>query len=705
MTEEQQTNPSNPPVPNYTREPVDSLNQNNSLTLKTPLCDNPTHQTNPTNIDTETNPLTHPANNTDTNPPNDDGTALPADLDDSLTKREYLQGKITQMDTSIINAASHAINDTNKSIEDDIKNDKIKITEISAQIEQLNSSLKHPLQLSTTLQNDQLPLLTKPIPYELDRKRKAILKNLTQSKTKLELEIHQLQNEENLLKNRAFVNLSINGINASTEVDENINRDKLKHIQFKKESIQGKLNEINRQLTSIYDKEKQDKTSKSEIIRNFILNFEHDKIIAEELLAERLHKIDKHVYYDKYKYHENKAKLLDEELQRKLKTEENEQRVRALKEQELKRKQFKEQQRERVLRMKNETKKKMGDAPSQRFEVVHKKQFKNATEINAYLYEQNENRIIEKEKAARKEQMKQITADEINQFKQQVDLTLNKNKLEYEQRSFQLKELWKERKQLLPKFSSSAFEYIKNNDDKAQVEQKEKEKIDMKIMAIQKNVYAKNIQKKYLPHIDPKLKNELDTRIHMLNNPRKYINKISKSSYGSRHRRGRIILKKLNPNSFKWELKLHKNQSECNTLPNANGVNANKQSNAVIKKQPLDKPIDYLREARMKRNSEGASKEKDNKVNYYDWEKMIHDDKKDINENIANVKLKAENLQKQAERKAQLLKYTNTEHTELGDEVGELYINSIQAKLQILNAMTNPNNDNDKGDYSDVEED
>lgn len=705
MTEEQQTNPSNPPVPNYTRDPVDSLNQNNSLTLKTPLCDNPTHQTNPTNIDTETNPLTHPANNTDTNPPNDDGTALPADLDDSLTKREYLQGKITQMDTSIINAASHAINDTNKSIEDDIKNDKIKITEISAQIEQLNSSLKHPLQLSTTLQNDQLPLLTKPIPYELDRKRKAILKNLTQSKTKLELEIHQLQNEENLLKNRAFVNLSINGINASTEVDENINRDKLKHIQFKKESIQGKLNEINRQLTSIYDKEKQDKTSKSEIIRNFILNFEHDKIIAEELLAERLHKIDKHVYYDKYKYHENKAKLLDEELQRKLKTEENEQRVRTLKEQELKRKQFKEQQRERVLRMKNETKKKMGDAPSQRFEVVHKKQFKNATEINAYLYEQNENRIIEKEKAARKEQMKQITADEINQFKQQVDLTLNKNKLEYEQRSFQLKELWKERKQLLPKFSSSAFEYIKNNDDKAQVEQKEKEKIDMKIMAIQKNVYAKNIQKKYLPHIDPKLKNELDTRIHMLNNPRKYINKISKSSYGSRHRRGRIILKKLNPNSFKWELKLHKNQSECNTLPNANGVNANKQSNVVIKKQPLDKPIDYLREARMKRNSEGASKEKDNKVNYYDWEKMIHDDKKDINENIANVKLKAENLQKQAERKAQLLKYTNTEHTELGDEVGELYINSIQAKLQILNAMTNPNNDNDKGDYSDVEED
>jgi hypothetical protein len=133
--------------------------------------------------------------------------------------------------------------------------------------------LKNPLQLSTTLPNDQLPLLAKPLPYEVDRKRKVLLKNLTQSKTKLELEIHQLQTEENLLKNRAFVNLSINGINASTEVDENINRDKLKHIQFKKESIQGKLDEINRQLTSIYDKEKQDKTSKSEIIRNFILNF------------------------------------------------------------------------------------------------------------------------------------------------------------------------------------------------------------------------------------------------------------------------------------------------------------------------------------------------------------------------------------------------------------------------------------------------
>ena len=699
MTEEQQPNDtSNPPIPNYTRDPVDSISQNNELTLKTPLCDNPEHQIIQTNnaSQNEINPTTQTAENEDNiYPPNDEGNNL--QTEDELTKREYLQGKISQMDTSIhqhsiINAASHAINDTNKTIEDDIKNDKIKITEISAQIEQLNSSLKNPLQLSTTSPNE-LPIITKQIPYEVERKRKAILKNLTQSKTKLELEIHQLQNEENLLKNRAFVNLSINGINASTEVDENINRDKLKHIQFKKESIQGKLDEINRQLTNIYDKAKQDKTSKSEIIRNFILNFEHDKIIAEELLAERLHKIDKHVYYDKYKYHEDKAKLLDEEIQRKLKTEENEQRLIEQKEQEMKRKQFKDEQRQRIQRMKNETKKKMGDAPTQRFEVVPKKQYKNATEINAYLYEQNENRIIEKEKAARKEQMKQITADEINQFKQQVDLNIKKNKLEKEQRSFQLKELWKERKQLLPKFSSSAFEYIKSNDDRAQMEQKEKEKIDLKIMAIQKNVYAKNIQKKYLPHIDPKLKDELDTRIQMLNNPRKYINKVSKSSYG-RHRRGRIILKKLNPNSFKWELKLHKNQSECNTLPNTN------KQNTVLKKQPLDKPIDYLREARLKRNSQNASKEKE-KVNY-DWEKMIHDNKKDISENIANVKLKAESLQKQAERKAQLLKYTNNEQ-ELGDEVGDLYINSIQAKLQILNAMTNPNNE-DKDDYSDVED-
>ena len=213
--------------------------------------------------------------------------------------------------------------------------------------------------------------------------------------------------------------------------------------------------------------------------------------------------------------------------------------------------------------------------------------------------------------------------------------------------------------------------------------------MDIKIMAIQKNVYAKNVQKKYLPQIDPKLKNELSTRIEVLNNPRKHYNKVSKSSYG-RHRRGRIILKKLNPNSFKWELKLHKNQSECNTLPNVS-----KQS-VVVKKQPLDKPIDYLLEARLKRNSDNTSTEKE-KVNY-DWEKMIYDNRKDINQNIADVKLKAETLQKKAERKAQLLKYKSDEQ-ELGDEIGDLYINSIQAKLQILNAMTQPNNE-DKADYS-----
>ena len=239
MTEEQPNGASNPPVPNYTRDPVDAFQQNNELTLKAPLCDNPEHQTSPTDQDeaTRVNPTAKATVNE--NVPNDEGNNL--QTEDEPTKREYLQGKISQMDTSvnqhsIINAASHAINDTNRTIEGDIKNDKIKITEISAQIEQLNASLKNPLQLSTTSPNE-LPIITRQIPYETERKRKTILKNLTQSKTKLELEISQLQNEENLLKNRAFVNLSINGVTAPSEVDENINRDKLKNIQFKKESI------------------------------------------------------------------------------------------------------------------------------------------------------------------------------------------------------------------------------------------------------------------------------------------------------------------------------------------------------------------------------------------------------------------------------------------------------------------------------------
>ena len=63
--------------------------------------------------------------------------------------------------------------------------------------------------------------------------------------------------------------------------------------------------------------------------------------------------------------------------------------------------------------------------------------------------------------------------------------------------------------------------------------------------------------------------------------------------------------------------------------------------------------------------------------------------KKDLKHNIEQIKMEAELLQNKADTKRQLLKHekgtNNIQHVDnLNNEISNLYIGSIQAKLQIL---------------------
>ena len=101
--------------------------------------------------------------------------------------------------------------------------------------------------------------------------------------------------------------------------------------------------------------------------------------------------------------------------------------------------------------------------------------------------------------------------------------------------------------------------------------------------------------------------------------------------------------------------------------------------------KPLEKPIDYLSEERYKKSKENKPKYKsylkDNK-----WENMLNSDG-NIYNNIEQVKMEAKLLQKKADTKKELLKNeaTNINNIDnLNNEISNLYIGSIKAKLQIL---------------------
>ena len=71
------------------------------------------------------------------------------------------------------------------------------------------------------------------------------------------------------------------------------------------------------------------------------------------------------------------------------------------------------------------------------------------------------------------------------------------------------------------------------------------------------------------------------------------------------------------------------------------------------------------------------------------WKKIINNNKKNFMDNIDEIKNKAEKMQKEAEYKQKLYKMDNNaiKHPEMSDEIGNLYVQSIQGKLEILNSL------------------
>ena len=105
-----------------------------------------------------------------------------------------------------------------------------------------------------------------------------------------------------------------------------------------------------------------------------------------------------------------------------------------------------------------------------------------------------------------------------------------------------------------------------------------------------------------------------------------------------------------------------------------------------------EKKMDYLKEFIKKRNktevnSENENSEKENSK----WEKIIKNKKGSIKQNLQTVKMKAEQLENLANENDKILKVNGgiEKNPELGQKISDLIIDSIHAKLSILNNIGN----------------
>jgi hypothetical protein len=279
---------------------------------------------------------------------------------------------------------------------------------------------------------------------------------------------------------------------------------------------------------------------------------------------------------------------------------------------------------------------------------------------------------IEKEK--RKIRFQPISSEELNNFSNEVKKNEKILKIELDKKKKQMEELWKERKNLLPKYHSKFMDLniVLDNEAKEELILKQEK---LKNKELERANFGKEIIKNFQPKIlNDKLKTEREQRIKEL----KGINRFDDiKELGNKLKQKSIKLVQSQPKNFMMK-KFVKEETV-----------AEKQQ-----KKLTGKPVDFLLECRKQKskmdNNRLAQSNSAKKVK--EWKEMLDCGGSNIVKNVEKIKMQAALMDNKANDINLRLKQesNHVKKEELSQEASNLYINSIQAKLQILNKMLVP---------------
>ena len=521
-----------------------------------------------------------------------------------------------------------------KIIEEQINNENFIINEYDSQLKQIKSTDNKQVQRANTSLKEK----------ESIKNANNLISKLKSKNNELMINLNDLNNKQNMLELGSSFSIQ----------EENQNRDKLKRIKSEKEVIQNKIKEIDNQIKIILDNEKNMSVSRAKLQKKFTDNIEEKKYIYNRISI------------NKVKSSPTSFLKSIEELQKK---EEEEKEAKKLE----KFQNLRNRELEIIRRRKNKI--------DNLAKVIIPKYIQKKDYITAEEREEKrqmeEEALIKMEIKKRKMKLQPISSHELNKFSKEVQRNERMFQEELDQKKEQMKILWQERKNLLPEYKSKFFEYNKQNDEKMRDElilKKERIRQDVKDRIKFGEDIIKNLQPKY----NDKLKNEREKNILKL----KGVNKQQDiKEVESKLKKKANKITQSQPKNFKLNNKF--------VLSEAEGGKRN-----IKKLVPLDKTPDYLTEERINKEKNPLtpmikSYEKVNK-----WENMLNDDKSNIYNNIEKIKLEADILQNKADTKKQLLKNERGSGNlnlvdDLNNEISNLYIGSIQAKLQILKKIGN----------------
>ena len=575
----------------------------------------------------------------------------------NLVENIYEKQK-SEINIGIIDGVENGLNSVLEDIHDDIQENKIKIQNVE---KHLNDQSKNNISSLNRTKSD----------YETLIKMQKI-NELNQTKKNIEKQINKVDENMKVIKDEKIFNQT-NKLNIPYMIiDQNIKKDKLKENKQIKELLLSKLNGINEQVNKLMENEKEFKMNKKINVKEFLDNFEKDKIKLEEQARK---------YSEEKKQREQR--LLNTMLKDEKKVKENDDLIQ--KENEKKKKEL-----EKIRLMELERLRERKREKKEKIDHIREHANDKAENENKYLfrvlerkYNEKVEQELKKEIMKKREKMKEgrISLVEIVEFdKKQKELEL-KRLVEIEEEKKKLKEQWKQIKENLPKFESSLTQKLKEE------ENQKKEKIELEQYKKQSKIkeiknYSQTVQKLFLPKINENIKKERENRIKNLRT-KDNIQKIQRKKNS-----GRILLVKPDPNKpkkYPWKLKLEpdKKQGSNNSILYSKNENPNLRSKSADKKhKPMKKLPDYLTLMRLEKDKERNSNISQRKHKEYNWDKMLKNG--NLAENLEKIKQKAEVLENQAKMNEKLLNNNGKDDIELQQKVSDCLIDAINAKLSIL---------------------
>ena len=518
-----------------------------------------------------------------------------------------------------------------------------------------------------------------------DKITENIINKLKKTESELTNDLNKIIQNEKMMKDESYILLINKNGNNLNLVKNKLNFD-LKEINKNKNMCLDRLNEVKNRINTleykyiknngVYDHycktnlknflEKKNSVNSMEIIKS---NLKIKKLQKENdiLLSNMKSEVNNLLEEKKHKFEEEKKLQMENNLKN---------------------------QKEKIEKMKDEHRQKKNyfDEEMKKLEGYINK--KPITKI--YLYQKiikDEKEVFKKNKK-RKIKMKSIDNESMNEDMKNYEINKIKKKLELQAKTKKLKKSWSERELLIPEYKSPIVNIL-NEEEKNKKKENDFLKEQKNKMKNKQIIYSKKYENEQI---------SLRKNNYIINNKRASNDNIaSKIKYNNISNYSNLIRNNLlNKSHNKRRQSLNKNTKNNLLLPS--GINSDNH---------IKLPNLIFNSKSNKINNNSAEKNNKN-INTKEIKNLI--EKNGFNDEtfeLANIKLN--NLKHKKEQKDLLLKYQGgmAANPDLGDEVCDILIDSMKAKLSLIDEYKKAKNGKimvDKGsgdneiDYDENEE-